>query len=55
MVEEVKFPSDHKSIQPTRGSAGLRSHVPGGMATVSALSLSTGGIGPGHFVETDNR
>lgn len=35
------------------GSAGIPSQVPGQSATVSALAGATGGIAPGHLVETD--
>lgn len=51
--EVVKFPSEGKRLQPTTGSAGVRTQVPGAMASVSNLAMATGGIGAGNLVETD--
>lgn len=55
--EVIKFPKvapdgiPHGA--PIKGSAGLRCHVPGGMATVGALASATGGIHAGGFTERD--
>lgn len=53
--EVVKFPPDGKRRTPFKGSAGLYTQVPGGMATVSNLASVTGGIAPGKLVQTDNK
>lgn len=53
--EVVKFPPEGKRLRPTKGSAGLCTQVPGGMATVSNLASATGGIAPGKLVQTDNK
>lgn len=50
--EVVKFPGNRK-IRVCTGSAGLKTQVPGGVATVSSLATATGGIGAGGFVPTD--
>lgn len=36
----------------SKGTAGLRCHVGGESATVSAIAAASGGAGKGHFVET---
>ena len=54
--EVVKFsPPEGKRPRPTKGSAGLCTQVPGGMATVSNLASATGGIAPGKLVQTDSK
>lgn len=53
--ETVKFPPEGKRRLPTTGSAGLRTQVPGATASVSSLSIVTGGISPGNFVQTESR
>lgn len=50
MSEIVKIVSD--SPRPTKGTAGLKCHVLSSATTVSALAEATGGIGPGHFVDS---
>lgn len=50
---KVKVVSSH--ITPSKGSAGLRTQVPGAMASVSNLASATGGIGPGNLVQRDNK
>lgn len=39
--------------QPAGGSAGVKSQVPGTVASVSALAGATGGVGAGNLVESD--
>lgn len=53
--EIVKFPPEGKRLEPTAGSAGLRTQVPGAMASVSNLASATGGIAPGNLVQTDSK
>lgn len=53
--EVVKFPPEGKRLKPTTGSAGLRTQVPGAMASVSNLARATGGIAPGNLVQTDSK
>lgn len=50
--EQIKFPSRPKGTV-TPGSVGLKTQIPGGATTVSAVAAATGGIGPGSLVETD--
>lgn len=56
---KVKVVSSH--ITPAKGSVGLRTQVPGAMATVSNLASATGGPsragiqGQGSLVERDNK
>ncbi len=50
---KVKVVSGH--MTPSMGSAGLRSQVPGAMASVSNLAGATGGIGPGKSAERDSK
>lgn len=51
--EVVKFPPEGKRIEPTTGSAGLRTQLHGAMASVSNLANATGGISSSNFVKTD--
>lgn len=44
--------AEHPYQRPAEGKAGVRCHVPGAPATVSALAGATGGIRPGGLVET---
>ena len=53
--EVVKFPSDGKRLRPVKGSAGLRTQIPGAMASVSNLAGATGGIAPGNLIQTDSK
>ena len=53
--EVVKFPPEGKKIKPTTGCAGLRTQVPGAMASVSNLARATGGIAPGNLVKIDSK
>lgn len=53
--EVVKFPPDGKKVKPTTGNAGLRTQVPGAMASVSNLASATGGIAPGNLAQTDSK
>lgn len=49
MVEMV----ENITSEPTLGSAGLRTQLPGRMTSVSAVALHSGGIAPGNLIETD--
>ena len=49
----VKVVSGH--LTPTTGSAGLRTQLPGAMASVSNLASATGGIKPGNLAQSDNK
>lgn len=40
-------------IETTKGTAGLQAHAPGAPTTVSSVAGATGGIAPGHLVDTD--
>lgn len=52
MGEVVKiYTGDY--AEPTFGSAGLKTQVPGGVVTVSNFSTMAGGIKPGNLIETD--
>ena len=51
MADEVKVGGEFQ--QPTGGSAGVQSQVPGAPATVSAAAGATGGIAAGNFIEVD--
>ena len=53
--EVVKFPPEGKRPKPTTGSAGLRTQLPGMMASVSNLARATGGIAPGNLAQTDSK
>ena len=53
--EVVKFPPEGKKVKPTTGSTGLRTQVPGAMASVSNLASATGGIAPGNLAQTDSK
>ena len=48
---EVKVIEPRKNLL-SKGTAGIRCHVSGQCATVSALAGATGGIGNGRLVET---
>lgn len=52
--EVVKFPKEIKHA-PVSGSAGLRTQLPGTVASVSSLSSATGGIKPSGFVKKDTK
>lgn len=51
----VHCPDEGYRLTPSTGTAGLRCHVAGAMASVSNLAGASGGIGSGHLVETDNK
>ena len=56
--ELVKFPQGRGAQPvglPTFGSAGLRTQLPGGAATVSNLASATGGVGPGNMAQRDTK
>ena len=52
MAENIKVGSG-QPLTPTPGSAGINSQLPGNASTVSNLANASGGIAPGHLVETD--
>jgi hypothetical protein len=51
LTMEVKVIEPRKNLL-SKGTAGIRCHVSGQCATVSALAGATGGIGNGRLVET---
>ena len=51
MIKENVQVVDATPIQPTKGSAGLKTQLAGQATTVSNVSAATGGIGRGKFVE----
>lgn len=55
MIEERVQVVDAAPIQPTKGSAGLHTQLPGLATTVSNVSSSTGGIGRGKYIERDTK
>ena len=44
-----------RSLEPSKGSAGQRTQIPGAMASVSNLASATGGIGPDNLAESDTK
>lgn len=44
IMDGIKVKVVRGQIMPSKGSAGFRTHVPGGMATVSNLASATGGM-----------
>lgn len=51
MGEHIKFAE--KPQQPTKGSVGLQTQLPGCATTVGNIASATGGIKPGNIVSTD--
>lgn len=51
MGEHIKFAE--KPLQPTKGSAGQKTQLPGCATTIGNLASATGGIKPGNIVSTD--
>lgn len=51
MGENIKFVET--PLRPAKGSAGLRTQLPGQATTVGNLASATGGIKPGNIVSTD--
>lgn len=51
----VHCPDEGHEVKPTRGTAGIRSHVAGAAATISNLVAAAGGIGTGNLIENDNK
>lgn len=52
-MEGVKVKVVSSKCEPSRGSAGLKTQVPGGMTTASNLASATGGISPGNLAQRD--
>lgn len=55
MKRETVQVVEDSPIQVTKGSAGLKSQIPGSSVTVSSFSASTGGIGKGKIMECDSK
>lgn len=55
MIKENVQVVDATPIQPTKGSAGLKTQLAGQATTVSNVSAATGGIGRGKFVKRDTK
>lgn len=53
MIKENVQVIDATPMQPTKGSAGLKTQLAGQATTVSNVSAATGGIGRGKLIETD--
>ena len=51
MAENIELTK--ATLDPSVGSTGLETQVPGNPATVSAIANATGGINAGNFVEVD--
>lgn len=51
MAEHIQFVE--KPLQPTKGSAGLATQLPGSATTVGNIASATGGIAPGNIISTD--
>ncbi len=51
----VQCVASSKRQQPTGGTAGIRSHVGGAVATVSNLAAASGGIAKGNLVESGHK
>ncbi len=51
----VHCPDEGYKVTPTKGSAGIRSHVAGATASISNFAVATGGIGTGNLIENDNK
>lgn len=43
------------NVQPSSGSAGMKTQVPGGATTISNIASATGGISPGNLAQTDTK
>jgi hypothetical protein len=55
MIEERVQVVDTKPMQPSKGSAGLRTQLAGQAVTVSNMAAASGGIGRGKLVERDTK
>lgn len=53
MAEVIEANVGGQYAQPTPGTAGIPSQVPGTPTTVSSVAGATGGIAPGNFIERD--
>ena len=53
MGEIIQFAEG--TLQPTKGSCGLRTQLHGCMASVSALASVTNGISNGNFIEAETK
>lgn len=50
-MTEVRLLRKDRAIEPTNGSAGLLTQMPGQATTVTAAAEATGGIGAGNFIQ----
>lgn len=55
MIQERVQVVDDTPMQPTKGSAGLKTQLAGQATTVSNVAAATGGIGRGKMVERDTK
>lgn len=53
MAEVIEANVGGEHTQPTNGTAGVQTQVPGAPTTVSSVAGATGGIAPGNLVERD--
>lgn len=51
MAEHIQFAE--KPLQPTNGSAGLATQLPGSATTVGNMASASGGIAAGNIMSTD--
>lgn len=52
MSEHIQFADNKETVEPVKGTVGLRTQLPGQQTTVSALAKATGGIKAGKLVTT---
>ena len=55
MIKETVQVVDLFPMQPTKGSAGLKTQLAGQPTTISNVSASTGGVGRGKLVSRDTK
>lgn len=53
MATETVTVGSGQALEPTAGTAGVNSQLPGNATTVSAVASATGGVGPGNLIESD--
>lgn len=53
MGEQIKFAE--RPLEPTKGSAGLKTQLPGCATTIGNVASATGGIGTGRAISTDRQ
>lgn len=51
MATETVTVGSGQALEPTAGTAGVNSQLPGNATTVSAVASATGGVGPGNLID----